>query len=446
ADRLRGMLAASGMVSTDVPDEQTRTALLLLGESSAWTEVCDFLAYCKQQDLHTICIGLYNRPLEHHKIWELLHSGAEEVLQWNLLPEPDQILKARLKRWTDVDNLLETAVVKEQLIGSSPSWRKLLRQVVEIAVYSSAPVLLLGESGTGKELLARLIHQLDGRANKRDLVVLDCTTVSPELSGSEFFGHEKGAFTNAVANRDGAFALADGGTLFLDEIGELPLPLQAELLRAVQEKMYKRVGSNFWRHTNFRLVSATNRDLSAEVRRGGFREDLFFRLSACVCHVPPLRERIDDVPVLAAYFLKQALGLDRVATFDEHLLTYLRTRPYPGNVRELQQLVARIAYRHIGRGPVTVGELPEQDRPDVERLQNPWNISEFESALRIAIANGIGLKEIKRCVSNKAMELAILEADGNLQDAAYRLQVSDRTIQLYLAAVREGRVPGEVGE
>jgi len=417
---------------------------VVVGESTVWQEVCDYLEHCKQQDLHTVCIGLYNRPLEHHKIWELLHSGAEEVLQWNLLSQPEQILKARLKRWTEVDNLLETAAVKEQLIGSSPCWRKLLRQVVEMAVYSTAPVLLLGESGTGKELLARLIHQLDSRANKRDLVVLDCTTVSPELSGSEFFGHEKGAFTNAVSNRDGAFALADGGTLFLDEIGELPLPLQAELLRAVQEKMYKRVGSNFWRHTNFRLVSATNRDLSAEVRHGGFREDLFFRLSACVCHVPPLRERIGDVPLLAGHFLKQALHTAAAPPFDEHLLTYLRTRPYPGNVRELQQLVARIAYRHIGRGPVTVGDLPERDRPDAVRLQNPWSISEFETVLRIAISNGIGLKEIKRCVSNKAMELAILEAEGNLQDAAYRLQVSDRTIQLYLAAVREGGVVPEV--
>ncbi|MFN0015366.1 MAG: hypothetical protein ACKVU2_12535, partial [Saprospiraceae bacterium] len=135
ADRLRSTLAVSGIVSTDVPGEQTQTALVLLGESSAWAEVCDFLSYCKQLDLHTICIGLYNRPLEHHKIWELLHSGAEEVLQWNLLPEPEQILKARLKRWTDVDNLLETIAVKEQLIGSSPCWRKLLRQVVEISVY-----------------------------------------------------------------------------------------------------------------------------------------------------------------------------------------------------------------------------------------------------------------------------------------------------------------------
>lgn len=419
-------------------DTSPGVMLLILGEASVWSEACAYLDFCKQQGRRTVCLALFNRPLEHLKVWELLQSGADEVLQWNLLPEPERILRARLERWSAVDNLLESGEVKDKLIGSSPCWRKLLRQVVEMSVFSSAPVLLLGESGTGKELLARLIHRLDSRANKRDLVLLDCTTVSPELSGSEFFGHEKGAFTNAVANRDGAFALADGGTLFLDEIGELPLPLQAELLRAVQEKMYKRVGSNFWRHTNFRLVSATNRDLSDEVRQGRFRQDLYFRLSACVCHVPPLRERAEDVPMLASHFLKEALRTDTPPPFDEHILTYLRTRPYPGNVRELQQLVTRIAYRHTGQGPVTVGELPEYDRPNVSRIQNPWSIAEFEAALRIAIANGIGLKEIKRCVSNKAMELAISESNGSPQDAAYRLQVSDRTIQLYLAAVRDG--------
>ncbi len=423
--------------------QTTGTLLLLLGETTAWQEACDFLEICKQQHRHAVCLALFNRPLEHHKVWELLHSGADEVLQWNQLPEPERILRARLERWTAVDNILGSPEVQEKLVGSSPCWHKLLRQVIEMAMFSSAPVLLLGESGTGKELLARLIHRLDARANKRDLVLLDCTTVSPELSGSEFFGHEKGAFTNAVSNRDGAFALADGGTLFLDEIGELPPAMQAELLRAVQEKMYKRVGSNFWRHTNFRLVSATNRDLSAEVRHGRFREDLFFRLSACVCHVPPLRKRMDDVPALAICFLKQALRTDTPPPFDEHLLTYLCTREYQGNVRELQQLVSRIAYRHTGNGPVTVGDLPEYDRPDMARLQNPWSLSDFETALRIAIANGIGLKEIKRCVSNKTMELAISASNGNLQDAAYQLQVSDRTIQLYLASVRDGEVVPE---
>jgi transcriptional regulator with GAF, ATPase, and Fis domain len=137
-------------------------------------------------------------------------------------------------------------------------------------------VLITGESGTGKELIARLIHALDSRVDKGDFVILDCTTVVPTLSGSEFFGHEKGAFTGAIAQRDGAFAMADGGTLFLDEIGELPLVLQAELLRVIEEGMYKRVGSNTWRKTSFRLLCATNRDLLQEESRGNFRKDLYY--------------------------------------------------------------------------------------------------------------------------------------------------------------------------
>src|SRR5262249_51814424 len=147
------------------------------------------------------------------------------------------------------------------LIGDSPAWRRLVRRIVEVARFTDAAVLITGETGTGKELVARLVHALDPRTTKRKLVLLDCTTIVPPLSGGAFFGHERGASTGATPTRDGAFALADGGTLFLDEVGELPLALQAELLRVVQEGTYKRVGSNEWRETQFRLVCATNREL-----------------------------------------------------------------------------------------------------------------------------------------------------------------------------------------
>src|SRR6185295_226461 len=150
----------------------------------------------------------------------------------------------------------------------------------------------------GKELLARVIHALDPRPDKGELVVLDCTTIVPELSGSEFFGHERGAYTGAVGPRDGAFALAHGGTLFLDEIGELPLALQAQLLRVVQEGTYKRVGGNAWHKASFRLVCATNRDLKEEVARGRFRGDLYHRLATNASRLPPLRDRVEDILVL----------------------------------------------------------------------------------------------------------------------------------------------------
>jgi len=441
AERLSGRLAACGIPCTeksadDGPEPQT--VLVLLGESTPWSEVTDFLHHCADRDLRAVCLGLYNQPLEHHKIWELLAAGADEFFAWNQTEQPERALQARLERWAEVGSVLQSARVREQLIGQCPAWRRLLRQVVEAACFSEAPVLVLGESGTGKELIAKLIHDLDRRSDKRDFVVADCTTVVPELSGSEFFGHEKGAFTNAVASRDGAFALADGGTLFLDEIGELPLPLQAELLRVVQEKNYKRVGSSFWRQSRFRLVAATNRNLQNEVSQGRFREDLFYRISACVCHVPPLCARRDDIPALVQFFLKKYLTTEKPPALDEPMRYHLLTREYRGNVRELQQLIARIAYRHTGDGPITVGDLPEMDRPDIARMLNPWASPEFENALRLAVTNGMGLKEIKRQVSNRAMDLCIADEGGNLQAAAQRLQVSDRTLQLYYAASRDG--------
>jgi hypothetical protein len=170
--------------------------------------------------------------------WVLLRAGASDVLVWS---DPDQVarqIKARFERWFFVEQLMEEPTVSEFVVAKSPVWRTILRDIVEIARFSDATVLILGESGTGKEIVARLIALLDSRPIKRDLVVLDCSSIVQDLSGSEFFGHERGAFTGALTERQGAFALANGGTLFLDEIGELPLPLQAQLLRVIQERTF----------------------------------------------------------------------------------------------------------------------------------------------------------------------------------------------------------------
>lgn len=433
AERLSNSLKACGVCCRESCGDDAQAALVLLGDSSPWQETLDFVHDCAHKGLRTLCLGLFHRPVEHHKIWELLAAGADEFLDWNQRERPEQAVLAKLERWTTVSNLLRSARVREQLVGESPAWQRLLGQVVEAAYFSAAPVLILGESGTGKELVAKLIHDLDRRPDKRDWVITDCATIVPELSGSEFFGHEKGAFTNAVSNRDGAFALADGGTLFLDEIGELPLTLQAELLRAIQEGTYKRVGSNYWRQSKFRLVSATNRNLQQETMEGRFREDLFFRISTCICHMPPLRDRREDIPALARFFLKKYLPTDTSPDFDEVVRHYLMTRDYRGNVRELQQLVARIAYRHTGKGPISAGDLPETDRPWLPKLLNPLDDTSLENALRLAVANGTGLKEIKRLIGNKLMDLVIADANGDLQAAAQRLQVSDRTLQLHAA-------------
>ena len=239
----------------------------------------------------------------------------------------------------------------------------MLRDAVEVARFTDAAVLITGESGTGKERVAQLIHELDPRPGKRRLVVLDCSTVVASLSGSEFFGHEKGAFTGAAAARQGAFELADGGTLFLDEVGELSVPLQAELLRVIQEGTFKRVGSNTWRKSAFRLVCATNRDLAAEQSKGAFRNDFYYRIAGCTLHLPSLRERAQDILPLFRHFFREVHPDRQPPELEGAVRDLLLTRDYPGNVRDLRSLVLRIVHRYLGTGFVTVGDIPDDERP-----------------------------------------------------------------------------------
>jgi transcriptional regulator with GAF, ATPase, and Fis domain len=378
--------------------------------------------------------------------WRLLAAGAADVLPWPDLPSAAETIAARFARWEEVDRLVGSPMVTKNLVGQSLAWRSALRQIVEVARFSGSSVLLGGESGTGKELVARLIHTLDAREEKRDLVTLDCTTIVPELSGSEFFGHEKGSFTSAVATRDGAFALADGGTLFLDEVGELPLRLQAELLRVVQEGTYKRLGSNSWQKTRFRLVCATHRELLGELEEGRFRRDFYYRIAAWTCRLPPLRERREDIPCLVRHFLRERFG-EAAPELDPAVLDLLLARDYPGNVRDLRQFVGRIAHRHVGTGPITIGDVPEEERP-----RGPWSEDcepppetddGFEGAVRQSLGRGLSLKEIGNLATDAAVRLAIEEEGGNLRRAAERLGVTDRALQMRRAARRreEGDAP-----
>jgi transcriptional regulator with GAF, ATPase, and Fis domain len=398
--------------------------------------LCHFLREASRRGLERVlAIALSHSALAERGAWQLLQAGASDVFAWDHSTDPAQEVAARFERWRQIDEIVQSPLVKKNLAGQSPAWIRALRQVVEIARFTDASVLVTGESGTGKELIARLIHTLDPRPNKRDLVVSDCTTIVPELSGSEFFGHERGAFTGAVSARDGAFALADGGTLFLDEVGELPLNLQAELLRVVQERAYKRVGGNTWQKTDFRLVCATNRDLSEEQRRGQFRRDLYYRIANWTGRLPPLRERRDDIFPLAKHFIEQ-LRPDNPPDLDDVVRDYLLTRDYLGNVRDLKQLVTRIVQHHVGPGPITAGDIPEDERPGRGDEMKDWLNEGLESAIRLAIVSGVNLKEIERVAGELAERIVIEEENGNLQRAAARLGVTDRTLQMRRAARR----------
>lgn len=379
--------------------------------------------------------------------WPLLGAGANDVVSG---PKNERIEGIRdcIAHWRAVKLAMDNA--RSRLVGSSRIWLAAIQNVVEAALFCRHPVLITGANGTGKELAAHLIHQLDPRASKGELVLLDCSTISPELSGSEFFGHERGAFTSAIATRDGAFAQANRGTLFLDEVGELPVRLQAELLRAIQEKSFKRVGGSIWTHVDFRLVAATNRDLSRERSDGGFREDFYHRIASWKCHLPSLGERRDDIVPLALHFLsKEKPGTEPRLSTD--VVDFLLGRDYPGNTRELAQLIRRMAVRWNGKSPMGAGCIPFEERPDLRSFAVPFFMTTssartadeaaatpLEDAVSRLLSEGIGLGEIKEKASDIAYRIALEREEWNIQKAAKSLQVSDRSVQLYVKSTKEG--------
>jgi len=423
-------LAQTGINTSNLdPNTPRGSGVLLFGQVSS--PLCDFLREISRGGYERVlALAITRSALLEDAIWHLLRAGASDVFTLDDSANAAGEIAARLARWDAVDQLVESSLVRDNLIGQSRAWTSVLRSIVEVARFTDDAVLLLGESGTGKELAARLIHTLDPHRSKRDLVILDCTTLVPELSGSEFFGHERGAFTGAVNPRDGAFALANGGTLFLDEIGELPMALQAQLLRAIQEHTYKRVGSNNWQHTDFRLICATNRDLQQEVANGRFRPDLYYRIASWVCKLPPLRERTEDILPLVCYFLQELAPDEAMIELDEPVRNYLLKRDYPGNVRDLRQLMARIGHRHVGPGPITVGDIPEEERPLVDLAKGDWCDARFEQAIRHALVLGEGLKEISHKATETAIRIALGDEEGNLQRAARKLGVTDRALQM----------------
>jgi transcriptional regulator with GAF, ATPase, and Fis domain len=229
----------------------------------------------------------------------------------------------------------------EQLIGNSPALESVLEKVERVASTDST-VLIQGETGTGKELIARAIHNISSRCG-RSFVKLNCAAIPLDLLESELFGHERGAFTGAIAQKIGRFELADKGTLFLDEVGDIPAALQPKLLRVLQEQEFERLGSTRTHHVDVRLVAATNRDLTGMASRGEFRTDLYYRLNVFPVALPPLRERREDIPALVNHFAEmfgRRMGKP-IEQISDETMNALASYPWPGNVRELQNLVER---------------------------------------------------------------------------------------------------------
>lgn len=241
-------------------------------------------------------------------------------------------------------------------LGNSPAIAQVRRLISQVANHNTL-VLIQGESGSGKEVVARALHTSSDRAGKA-FIPVNCGAIPADLLESELFGHEKGAFTGAVATRKGRFEMAEGGTLFLDEIGDMSLPMQVKILRVLQERCFERVGSNQTIRCNVRIIAATHRDLDAMVDAGTFRQDLFFRLNVFPIYVPALRQRIEDLPLLLQYFRrKQEANGDQAADFSQGALQALMHYSWPGNIRELENLVERLGITHGGQ-LVRVKDLP----------------------------------------------------------------------------------------
>jgi two-component system NtrC family response regulator len=331
----------------------------------------------------------------------------------------DQLLLAvekALERRRLVEEVRELRIrsggVEREIIHVSAAMRRLIGMTDRVAA-TDAAVLITGESGTGKEAIARRIHVRSSRAEK-PFVAVNCAAIPGELLESELFGHAKGAFTGAVRERLGKFRQADGGTLFLDEIGEVPLPLQPKLLRALQEKVVDVVGGDAPLQVDVRVVAATNKNLQDRIREGGFREDLYYRLNVMELHVPSLRERPEDIPPLVEYFIRE-MDAGKEISIPKQMMEELISRPWPGNVRELRNACERIVILSNGR-EVSVDDLPAAAGGDRgERTAQGAMGPEWPPLP----PEGLSLVDLEK----KVIEMALRMKSGNITQAAAYLRV-----------------------
>jgi two-component system response regulator PilR (NtrC family) len=340
-----------------------------------------------------------NKPVELQTLRELVNTA----LQLNRAPA--------------VNNESQTL----SLLGNSPLIEAIRATVAKLA-RSQAPIYISGESGTGKELVARLIHQLGPRSDK-PFVPVNCGAIPAELMESELFGYKKGSFTGATSDKAGLFQAAHGGTLFLDEVADLPLSMQVKLLRAIQEKAVRPVGAQQETHVDVRILSATHKDLAALVREGRFREDLFYRINVIELHVPGLRERASDIPLLVEHFLKRHARNMGIATpsLDDAALQQLKGYPFPGNVRELENILER-AITLCDGNTIHAADL---------HLPN-HGTAEVDEEAEGEIDEGFNLEEYLAAIEKRAISEALEKADYNKTAAAKLLGISFRALRYRL--------------
>lgn len=384
----------------------------------------EFIQRCRQErsDVPVIVVTAYGSI---RSAIECIQAGASDYLTKPFEPEELQFAVQSAIRYRDLlrENLQLHAVVADdrrncRLVGEGPAMQLLRKQIRQVAPYKTS-ILITGESGTAKEAVARVIHERGPRA-ERPWVAINCSAIPRELMESELFGYVKGAFTGAMHNRLGRLEQANGGTLFLDEIGDLESDLQAKLLRVLQEREFSPLGSDAIRRVDIRIIAATNRDLGKMVRAGEFREDLLYRLDVYNLHVPPLRERREDIPLLAKTFLAKLRGeMDKpVIGIEEVAMDALCGYDWPGNVRELRNAIERSLLTCQGEW-IGIDDLPD-------KVHGQEGIRQTPSACLQSF--GGNLDEWLKGEERKIIIQALAESNGVQVNAAKRLGISERSL------------------
>ncbi len=394
-----------------------RTGLDILSfvkESGVLTPVILITAFAsKENAIEATKLGIYDyltKPVNFDELYIIISRAIEKSL-----------LQKEI-------NKLKEGFSPTFIIGESNSIKSLLDIIKRVST-SDVNVLITGESGTGKELVAKAIHQY-GKRKKQPFVPLNCGAIPENLIESELFGFVKGAFTGASTSKDGIFTAAKGGTVFLDEIGELPIYMQPKLLRVIQEQKVRKIGEQFETDIDTRIIAATNRDLKKEVEEKRFREDLYYRLNVINIHVPPLRERKSDIPLLINHFItkfNKKLGRDIKGTTHE-LMRALLNYDFPGNIRELENIIERMITLESGN-VLTMNYLPFNEKKSNSNntiLSSGLEIEEFNPI------NGIDLDTILSKVEHYYLKKALEKSGGVKKDAATLLNISFRSIRYRL--------------
>ena len=404
-------------------------------------DVLDLVRGSSRGGVRILAIGTTPEAVDDMGPWSLLDAGASDVVVRTDDASLADEVSARLSRWAEVERLAHSSEVQDALAGRTLAWTSLLREIVEVARFSDASVLLIGESGTGKDVVARLIHELDPRPFKDEFVTIDCRTFTGADNGDDHAGTPAGTFEEADAPLFGdtgleTLGVRDAGTIFLDEVGELPASLRGSLLRNIEQRNRRPVGGTGTPMSNLRLICSTSEEPPGS---GSETTDDFWERITTRFRLPPLREHRDDIPTIAQHLLRRLRPNGEEIQLDPALGAFLESRDYPANVHDLLTLIRGISARHAGPGVVTVGSIPQDERFELGTVNHGWQNHDLERAVRLALDAGASLKTIGEAARDAAVRLALSDEGGDVARAAKRLRATTRTV-----ASRTGAEPAEV--